>query len=109
MAVHLTQHREGFGPGYTQITAIGEAEDDTGIELGVLKLPPSSVIDEVTTIETAWLLISGEVTFTVGGESASFTRVSLFDDPPAALHVGAGEKVRIQTTGEVELTVYRVN
>jgi 5-deoxy-glucuronate isomerase len=109
MAVHVTRHREGFGPGYTRVTEIGEAEHDTGIELGVLKLGAGEVLEETVAIETAWLLMSGEVTFTAAGERASFTRVSLFDDPPAALHVGAGERVRIEATGEVELTVYRAN
>ena len=107
MAVHLTHHRGGFGPGYTQITAIGEREDDTGIELGVLKLSAGAVHEETTTLETAWLLMSGEVVFGFGSERHAFTRVSLFDDLPAALHVGPGEKVRLEAKGEVELTVYR--
>lgn len=109
MAVHLTNHREGFGPGYTQITSIGEAEHDTGIELGVLKLSAGSIHEEASAIETAWLLMSGEVTFAAAGESGTFTRVSLFDDPPAALHVSAREKVRIEAKSDVELTVYRAS
>ncbi len=108
MAVHLTQNRDGFAPGYTRITAIGEAEDDTGMELGVLKLGGREVHEETTPTETAWLLMSGEVAFVIDGETKVFSRISLFDDPPAALHVGAKQKVRIEAKGEVELTVYRV-
>src|SRR3990172_5654938 len=40
MAVHLTEHRRGFGPGFTAITRLDEAEDATGIALGVLRLGP---------------------------------------------------------------------
>jgi len=47
MALHLTQHRAGFGPGLTEITRIGEAEDDTGIAFSVLRLAAGEMLDTV--------------------------------------------------------------
>ncbi len=109
MALHLTQHRKGFGPGYTAITRIGEPEDDTGIALGVLKLVAGEVRDAVAVHETAWLLMEGRVTVEVGGKSHEFGRASLFDESASCLHVAAGEKVRFTCITETEFTVYEID
>lgn len=109
MAVHLKAHREGFGKGYTRITARGEAEHDTGIELGVLKLAAGETYEETTADETAFLLMSGDLEVTAGDRAASMSRKSLFDEPPWALHVPAQTEVKLQPRSDVELTVYRVD
>ncbi len=43
METLITKHREGFGPGYTAITTAGEAGDETGISMGVLRLAAGRV------------------------------------------------------------------
>ena len=107
MAVHLSEHREGFGLGYTRVTAIGEADDDTGIEFGVLKLASGETHQETLTQESAFLLMEGQVEVASDGPSARFHRKSLFDEPPSALHLSAGKAVTFRAISDVELTVYR--
>ena len=80
MTLHITAHRQGFVAGYTRITAIDEAEHNTGIELGVLRLTAGESHCESVEIESAWLLMTGSVRLTVGeirtvmtGHAARFT------------------------------------
>ena len=42
MSTVITQHRDGFAPGFTPITTAGEADADTGISMGVLRLAAGS-------------------------------------------------------------------
>jgi len=108
MALHLTQHRAGFGPGLTPVTRIGEAEDDTGIAFSVLRLAAGETVDTVTARETAWLLMAGRVTVAVGGRTVEFARRSLFDESSSCVHAAAGESVRIAARADSELTLYEV-
>ena len=34
----ISKYRDGFSPGYTEITRAGEPDGDTGISMGVLRL-----------------------------------------------------------------------
>ena len=61
MALHLTQNRDGFPHGWTDITRFDEVEDNTGIGLGVLRLSPGEFFETTTANETAWLLMAGKV------------------------------------------------
>ena len=108
MAVHLTDHRRGFGPGFTAITRLDEAEDATGIALGVLRLAAGESHAAVPAHEAAWLLMDGAVEVTVGNRTAQWRRASLFDEGPSCLHVAAGERVRFTSPTGAELTVYGV-
>lgn len=109
MALHVTEHRAGFGPGYTAITTFGEAEHDTGIALGVLRLSAGEALDEVAPRETAWLLMEGTLTVALDdGAPARLTRGSLFDEGPSAVHVAKGARVRLVAERACELTVYAV-
>ncbi len=107
MAVHLTDYRGGFGHGLTEITRFGEAEDDTGIALGVLKLAPGEGYEVTAESETAWLLMGGRVRVSAAGREADFARDSLFDESATCLHVAKGEAVRFAAEAETEFTVYR--
>ena len=109
MALHLTQHRNGFGLGLTEITRIGEAEDDTGIGLAVLKIAAGKTYETIAETETAWLLMDGKLTAEVGGRSAGFERASLFDESSSCIHVAARETVRFSCQSDVEFTVYTVD
>lgn len=106
MSVHLTAHRGGFGPGLTPITKAGEAEDDTGITVAVLRLEAGESWKTTTGHETAFLLMDGELSIAAGGEERTFERRTLFDEAPSALHVPAGMDVAINALRPSELTVY---
>jgi 5-deoxy-glucuronate isomerase len=102
----ISKHRDGFGPGYTQITTAGEPGDDTGISMGVLKLAAGERHAVTLGAETAFLLMSGRISGEVGGIGFDLARASLFDDSPAALHASAGTPVEIRAESDTELTVY---
>ena len=106
MVHHLTAHREGFAEGFTPITRLNEAEDDTGIAFGVLKLQGGEEYQESTAFETAWLLMDGKTTIRFGGRTVELERHSLFDESASCIHVAAGEKVRIAAAADSEFTVY---
>ncbi len=106
MAVHLTEHRGGFGPGLTEITRLDERDDPAGIALGVLRLSTGDHVLEAAT-ETAWLVMHGAGSFSAGGQTMPFSRCSLFDERPSVAHLGAGERLTVHAEGELELTTYR--
>ncbi len=107
MTCHLTGHRSGFGVGWTHLTRFDEADDNTGIAMAVLKLDAGGAWEETAASETAFLLMDGQAAIAVGNQSHDVSRRSLFDQGPSALHVAAGEKVRIQAQAAAEFTVYR--
>ncbi len=107
MALHLTDHRDGFGSGLTEITRIGEEKDDTGIGFGILKLDAGATLEETAERETAWLLLDGRLDLRVDGDEARWSRRSLFDDLPHCLHTGAGATVQMRCADAVELAVFR--
>ena len=74
MTLHLTEHRDGFGPGLTEITRLDETEDGTGIAFGVLKLAAGETHEETPEHETAWLLMAGKVTVEVAGQTVASCR-----------------------------------
>ncbi len=102
----ISKHREGFGPGFTSITAAGEAEADTGISMGVLRLAAGETHAAMFAGETALLLMEGRVTGQLGGERFELSRGSLFDDSPACLHGSSGTPVEIRAVTAAEFTVY---
>ncbi len=106
MTLHLTEHRAGFGPGFTPITTLDEPEDNTGIAFGVLSLEAGETYETTPEHETAWLLMGGKVDVWAGNAGASFERHSLFDESASCLHVSAGQAVRFVCHSDVEFTVY---
>jgi 5-deoxy-glucuronate isomerase len=106
MTLHLTEHRSGFGQGYTAITRYDDPAEETGIGFGVLKLENGETHELTAPSETAWLLMSGTVEVRVAGRASRFQRRSLFDDSPSCVHVPAGESVSFTADGPAEFTVY---
>lgn len=106
MALHL-RRKEPFGPGLTWITQLDEAEDPTGIALGVWRLPAGARLDEVLPSETAFLLMSGRAELVLAGRTVPLSRSSLFDESSTAFHASRGERVVLEARTDVELTVYR--
>lgn len=106
MTIHITDHRGGFAPGKTSITRHDDAENNALISLDVLVLSAGETISLTTDVETAWLLMKGDISGTVGDESFALRRNSLFDESSSCLHVSAGTAVEIQIEADTELTVY---
>ena len=106
MQCHLTGHRSGFPQGFTQVTRFDDKEDPTRISFGVLRMRGGETVSVDATHECAWILMEGRIEATAGNASRSFERRSLFDESSSALHVAAGERVRISAAEDSELTVY---
>ena len=107
MTLHITENRGGFAGGQTTITRHDEAEDNTGISLAVLKLAEGESMRFDTEMETAWLLMSGNVHGRAGGKPFALARTSLFDESSSCIHVSANTAVEIHCTAETEFTLYR--
>jgi 5-deoxy-glucuronate isomerase len=106
MSDHITSHRDGFGPGYTTITRHDAADNPSGIGFGVLRLRAGESAAVKAERETAWLLMSGSLTGSVGDDQFSFSRTSLFDESASCVHVPAGAQVNFAASADTELTVY---
>jgi 5-deoxy-glucuronate isomerase len=105
MQEHIETFRDGFPQGYTEVTTLAEP---SGIAFGVLNLAAGEVWQTVTEGETAFLLMSGDVKAMAGAVERRLARQSLFDESASALHVAAGETVRLTAVEKSELTVYAV-
>lgn len=106
MTLHITDHRAGFPNGRTSITRHDEDRDNAQISLSVLRLNPGDTLQLTTGLETAWLLMHGEVHGTAGGLEFALTRTSLFDESSSCIHVSADTGVRIHCDSATEFTVY---
>lgn len=107
MTIHITGHRAGFAPGTTHVTAIDEPDDPTGIEFSVLRLAAGETVIRPALSETAYLLMHGMATLTLGNKTAEVARQSLFDQGPSCAHLPAGAQLQIAARSVCELTVYR--
>ena len=63
------QYRAGFEYGWTPVTHAGEKPCDTGISFGILRMRAGEELSQVTTEETAFLLMEGSVAVTPPGQS----------------------------------------
>lgn len=106
MTLHITDYRDGFAPGTTNITRHDDAVNNAQITLDVAVLSAGETISLTTEVETAWLLMHGKISGTVGDESFALQRASLFDESSSCLHVSAGTTVDIKIESDTELTVY---
>ncbi|MCA9672070.1 MAG: 5-deoxy-glucuronate isomerase [Myxococcales bacterium] len=92
---HHLRQPGGFGPGYTAITRAGEAEGDTGMDFGILRLREGETFSPSGKSEGALLLLEGRVRFAVGGQQHEAERASIFDDEPIALHYPSASDVTL--------------
>lgn len=109
MALHLTQYRNGFSQGLTWITRYDEAEDNTGIAMGVHKLHQGERYTATAQGEMAWLLMEGKVRVQCGNLQDRFSRHSLFDESASALHLAKGTEVVLEAESDAELTIYQTS
>jgi 5-deoxy-D-glucuronate isomerase len=107
MHPHLIRNPDGFpADAYTDITNIGENQADTGIELGILRMPAGRRLRTTAVREGALLLLEGELTFVLPHPEgrALVGRESLFvDDEPVCLHYPKGFPLDLEALSDVEL------
>ena len=104
--------RSGFPRGFTAIAREGLAAPahvfDTGMDFGIQCCAPGETLSETPAKETVWVLLHGQAEVECARSRKTVSRTSLFDEPPTALHVGAGTPLSLRTgTGECEWAVIR--
>jgi 5-deoxy-glucuronate isomerase len=103
---HITAHRGGFPPGFTAVTRYGEADNPSGISVGVLCLRAGERVTLLAVGETAWLLMSGAVRGSAADQHFNLRRASLFDESASCVHAAATCTVSFEASSDSELTVY---
>jgi 5-deoxy-glucuronate isomerase len=83
-------HTAPFTRGYEPIVERGGPNADMLMDFGILTLGPGESWNSGPADEKAFLLMSGEVEFAWPGGKASVARSSLFNEPPAVLHLPSG-------------------
>jgi len=107
MTEHLTQYRTGFSTQYTSITAAGEADHDTGMDFGILKLKAGESWQEDTPDEVALLHLEGTVVVEINDDTYTNTRISLFDEAPFCCHVPIKTAIAATAITDCEFAVIR--
>lgn len=101
----LIDRKEPYGWGYTSITKEGEAQKDTMMDFGILKLKKGEDYQDTTSKETAYLLMDGAAVFSYDGQEEKAERKSLFHESCTCLHVPAGTVVKITAESTVEIAI----
>ena len=108
MVQHVTDFRDGFAYGRTDLTKIGEATDDTGITMAVIKLRAGEEWAFTAEREVALLLMGGRAEISVDGQGTVMERHSLFDESASAIHVAKGANIMVETLSDTEFTLYEI-
>lgn len=108
MSEFLIRNTQGFPPGLTSITKIGDSQHDTGIHFGILRLRPGEEIDVASQWESAYLLISGVCEFIHDAVNKKVMRQSCFDEDPFVLHLARHNSARIRALADCEFAVSQV-
>lgn len=109
MTLHITDNRAGFPMGKTSITRHDEEVDNVAISFDVWKLAASESFEVTLEQETAFLLMSGSVTGTIGDLPFDFQRESLFDESSSCVHASAGTRIVATCHSDTEFTVFSCN
>ncbi len=109
MTLHITDHRDGFSLGTTQLTREDDASDNVPITLEVVRLSAGESVKQTATSEVAWLLMNGAAQGKVGDLSFVLERSSLFDESSSCFHVCAGTDIEFSCETDSEFTVYSCN
>jgi len=96
----ITQHRDGFSPGFTAITGEDDAGVGQGVDFGIHVLSLDEAFEEIGTKESAWVLMQGRAHVACAGREFAVERSSLFDEAPTVLHVPPGTPLRIVARSE---------
>lgn len=86
------------------VNEINPLADDLGVVVNLLKLSAGKSRDfKAYDLETAFLLLTGKVTFKVGTDVYSASRSDLFSETPCCLHVSCLTKVDIKVELDCEI------
>ncbi len=103
--------RAGFGRGYTAIATAGQPQHsggfDTGMDFGIRCCNACEEVTETHASETVWLLLRGAAEIEFGGQLASVSRESLFEEAPTALHLGPDTPATLRAVRDTEWAVIR--
>ncbi len=105
-------HLRAKGPfrwGYTTVTTEDEAQANTMMDFGFLRLRVGEVYEEQSPKETAILLMTGSVTFSFNGEEEKAERGSLFNDNPSCLHLPPNVALKMMAHSDVEINITRTS
>ena len=94
--------------GYNEITNIKTKEQGMLMDIGLQKIKKGEeliIFDESK--ETAFLLLSGKITFKWAGNLATAERASLFDENPSVLHVPKATEVVLTANEEAEVLIQK--
>jgi 5-deoxy-D-glucuronate isomerase len=106
---YLIRQTQGFAPGLTQITRIGDAQHDTGIAFSILKIRAGEVFTFTSQYETAILLMTGICEFKTPNLYYLATRYSFFNDTPIALHQSHVDPVEVTAKTDCEFAIMETN
>ncbi|NLJ24476.1 MAG: 5-deoxy-glucuronate isomerase [Firmicutes bacterium] len=105
-------HLRAKGPfrwGYTTVTTEDEAQANTMMDFGFLRLKAGEVYEEKSPKETAFLLMSGSVTLSLNGKKHKANRQSLFHEDPSCLHLPPNVALKITAHSDTELNITRTS
>jgi len=105
----IRSFREGFTPGETRVVSEDDAIDGVGFDFAIHRQRAGARLEERAEKEAVWVLMSGEARVTLGDASATVRRASLFDEPPSALSVCAGDPIAIDAVSDTEWAVARTS
>ncbi len=105
-----TMHIHGekiFPYGYNPIATIGDTQQNSLMDFGLLRMRAGETFQEAQELERAYLLISGRALVEWGCEKQTVQRKNCFDESPTVLHVPRGVSVTLTAQTECEWTVHR--
>lgn len=97
-----------FPEGYTAVTELDGKHSDMKMDFGILKIKKgkSELFSEKK--ESAYLLMTGRVSFEWDGKSREAVRGDFFSENPSVLHVPEGTEVKITALDDSEICVQKV-
>ncbi len=104
----LIRYPQGFEPGFTALTRMGE-EKNSLMTMGVLKLSAHEHFHLPSGLESAALLLTGSVLFSHDGGERAAQRRNFFDEAPIAMHVHSGAPLKISAKEASELIIVQTD
>lgn len=96
-----------FEYGYTSIAEIENREQNSLMDFGLLRMKKGDTFEDSESLERAYLLVHGTVTFKYNGICKTVSRDNCFDYSPWVLHLPKDIAVTITAEDESEITVHR--
>jgi 5-deoxy-glucuronate isomerase len=89
-----------FPYGYNEIAAIGDKEQNSLMDFGILHMAAGESFFEAQKLERAYLLIHGDITVEWENFSKKISRENCFDFSPWVLHVPNNIEVTIKAADD---------